>query len=124
MGFPFNGSAPDLGAFESNYITSIVSSMTNPDEFQLFQNFPNPFNPSTNISYNLGKSERVTLSIFNSLGKQIVTLLNGEYQTGGLYMVTWDGNDNAGMPVASGVYFYQIELASGMRSTKKMFLLK
>ena len=124
LGLPYNGDAPDLGAFETDYITSIEEYTFNPSNFQLFQNYPNPFNPTTNISYSLPKTEKVTITVYNSLGQQVVKLVDGENQSGGIHTVTWEGMDNMGMLVATGVYFYSLELESGIVKTKKMLFIK
>ncbi|MCB0259532.1 MAG: pectate lyase, partial [Calditrichaeota bacterium] len=75
LGYPYFGMAPDLGAFESNYVTAIEPGNI-PGDFQLFQNYPNPFNPSTRIAYSLAKAERVTLAVFNALGREVVKLVD------------------------------------------------
>ncbi len=85
--------------------------------FELFQNYPNPFNPSTSIRYNLPVSGFVNIKIFNSLGKEVATLVN-EKQSPGLYRVNWQTSG-----YSSGVYFYRIE-TDGFMQTKKMLLIK
>ena len=123
LGLPYNGEAPDLGAFESNFVNSI-REYTYIDNFQLFQNYPNPFNPTTNIVYSLPKSEKVTLTVLNSLGQQLVKLVDKEEQSAGKYTVTWNGQDETGMLVSTGIYFYRLELESGIVRTRKMFFIK
>ena len=76
--------------------------------FQLLHNYPNPFNPITTIPYRLSKPSQVRLSIYNTLGQEIRTLVNQE-QTAGDYRVTWNGKDNQGNPVASGIYIYRLQ---------------
>ncbi|MBL1212202.1 MAG: T9SS type A sorting domain-containing protein [Ignavibacteriae bacterium] len=88
-----------------------------PNEFKLHQNFPNPFNPTTNILFSIPREEKVVLKIYNVLGKQVSTLLN-EVKPAGTYLITFDGKS-----LASGVYFYSIE-AGTFISTKKFILLK
>jgi hypothetical protein len=94
-----------------------------PRAFWLRQNFPNPFGPSTTISYALpGGGERVQLRIYNIAG-QLVRELVDEPQEAGVYVVDWDGRNATGSRVSSGVYFYRLE--SGSRSTvRKMVVLK
>jgi len=88
----------------------------------LGQNSPNPFNPTTTISFTLPERELVTLSIYDAAGKLVRTLVN-EVRAYGKNQVTWDGRDNAGVAVGSGVYFYR--LAAGKFSeSKKMVMLK
>ncbi len=92
------------------------------DRFQLKQNFPNPFNPSTTISYNLGESVDVSLTIYNEKGEFVKELVN-ENQSQGSHEVVWNGTDSFGKEVSSGTYFYKIETESFTRS-HKMILLK
>ncbi len=97
-----------------------------PTEFSLSQNYPNPFNPSTDIKFQLPVASQVELDILNVLGQKVRTLKN-EYTEPGTYTVTWDGKDRAGIPVASGVYFYRLKAEAGNNSfnqVKKMMMLK
>lgn len=93
-----------------------------PLEYSLSQNFPNPFNPSTAINYTLAHSGKVKLDIFNVLGQKVRTLVDAQ-QGIGAYSVTWDGKDNHGILLSSGIYYYQIQ-ANLYRSVKKMTLVK
>jgi hypothetical protein len=93
-----------------------------PKEFALKQNAPNPFNPTTYISFDLPKACDVQVEIYNVLGQSVRTLVNG-YQEAGSQSVMWDGSDNSGNSVASGVYFYRIN-AGDYSATKKMMMLK
>jgi hypothetical protein len=93
-----------------------------PESVELSQNFPNPFNPETTIAYQLARSTMVEVSVFNSLGQQVMELVNKE-QLAGSYSVIWDGVGSDGTPLASGVYFYRLRTESG-EHTKKMLLLK
>jgi hypothetical protein len=88
-----------------------------PTTFKLYQNYPNPFNPSTTISYDLPVRSRVKLSIYNLLGQEVATLIEGE-QEPGRYNVNFDAS---GLP--SGVYFYRLE-AGNFVEQKKMILIK
>ncbi len=96
-------------------------------DYALAQNFPNPFNPSTQIRYVLGHSGAVTLEVFNVLGQRVRTLRN-EFQPIGTYSAEWDGTNDSGRRMASGVYFYSVRVISNGESvfqqTKKMVLLK
>jgi uncharacterized repeat protein (TIGR01451 family) len=92
------------------------------DDYKLEQNYPNPFNPSTTIRYNVLVSGRVTLKIYDLLGKEIKTLVN-EDQINGKYQTVWNGENNFGSKVSSGVYFYQLK-AGDFIHTKKMIYLK
>jgi hypothetical protein len=90
---------------------------TLPTSFELKQNIPNPFNPITKISYQLPVSSNVNLSIYNTLGQKVATLVS-ERQAAGYYEVKWNATNLAG-----GVYFYLIKTAE-FRDVKKMTLLK
>jgi len=93
-----------------------------PEDFRLEQNFPNPFNPATTISYQLSAVSSVNLSIYNLLAQKIRTIVN-ERQLPDSYQVKWDGKNEAGMPVVSGVYIYRLQSGIGVQ-TKKMILMK
>ncbi len=94
-----------------------------PLEYYLSQNYPNPFNPSTNINYQLKELSSVSLEIFNIVGQQIKVLLDNQIQNPGQYRVSWDGTNQAGSRVATGVYIYRLR-ANSFVSSKKMILLK
>ncbi len=79
-----------------------------PIDFELGQNYPNPFNPTTSIEYTLYKPADVKLMIFNNRGRR-VRQLEKSYQPPGSYQVVWDGKNDAGQAVSSGIYFYQLE---------------
>jgi serine protease len=98
------------------------SEVSLPVGFTLNQNYPNPFNPSTVITYSLTTSADVELIVVNVLGQQIRTLVN-QYQSSGDHSVVWDGRDQGGNQVASGIYFYRMTSA-GAVDTKKMLLMK
>jgi len=93
-----------------------------PLEFTLSQNYPNPFNPSTTILFTLTSAEHVKLIVFNMLGQEVRTLVDQEMMTG-RHNVTWDGRDNRGTQLSSGVYFYRLETKS-LTVTRNMLLLK
>ena len=93
-----------------------------PEAYTLVQNYPNPFNPETTIEYRLPKADEVRLEVFNVLGQHIRTLVDVR-QESGTYTVTWNGLDEEGLPVASGVYFYSLQ-AGEFQDTKSMLLLK
>jgi hypothetical protein len=93
-----------------------------PTVYGLSQNFPNPFNPATEIKYAIPEAGPVKISVFNILGQNVRDLVDDQKQAGA-YSVVWDGKDNYGSSVASGVYFYRIK-ANNFSDTKKMVLLK
>ena len=88
-----------------------------PEAYSLTQNYPNPFNPTTQITFNLPKAGNVTLTVYNTLGQQVATLVNGSLGVGS-HTVTFNANN-----LASGVYFYRLN-AAAYSSTMKMMLLK
>jgi flagellar hook assembly protein FlgD len=88
----------------------------------LYSNYPNPFNPVTSIKFSLAEGKQTTLKIFNSLGQHVRTLVNG-HRNAGSYIVQWDGTNDAGEKVSSGVYFYRLA-AGGFLETKKMILME
>jgi hypothetical protein len=85
-------------------------------------NYPNPFNPSTTIQYQLNSAAEVRLAVYNLKGQLVKTLVNG-YESSGSHLVVWDGLDDRGLAAASGVYFYRLN-AGGCLRTGKMLLLK
>lgn len=101
----------------------ISENISNAVSFELSQNYPNPFNPSTVIEYSIYKSSFVALKIYNCQGKEIYSFINNEYQNPGSYSVLWNGLDNTGAAVPSGLYFYKLE-AGNNSVTRKMIFLK
>ncbi len=112
----------------SVYVYGLVSTdapeekNNRPESFELSQNYPNPFNPTTTIRYFLPKRENVTLEIFNLLGER-VRMLADEEQTAGEHTALWDGKDEKGKTLSSGIYFYQLK-GKEFSKTKKMIFLK
>jgi hypothetical protein len=94
-----------------------------PTEYNLAQNFPNPFNPSTMINFDLPKQSAVTLEIYDVLGQKVKTLVNGETMDPGYYHIIWNGTNQSGSTVSTGIYFYRI-VADKFTSLKKMMFLK
>ena len=113
----YYGFAPDMGAIESPYFSSIQENNALPFKFTLHQNYPNPFNPSTTIEFDLPKSSEVTLKVFNVLGEEVATLVSDRLSTGS-YSYEWDASS-----LASGMYLYHLE-ADKFVSIKKLMLLK
>ncbi len=98
-------------------------SFITPDDYKLLPNFPNPFNPTTNIEYILPLQKKVTVRIYNMLGQVVRTLVNNELKPVGHHSVQWNGLNDTGMKVASGAYIYSLEWGN-FRKTNKMMLLK
>lgn len=102
-------------------LTGIDGNAAIPIKFALEPNFPNPFNPTTSIQYSVGKSARIELRVFDILGQEIRTLVN-EIKNPGTYEVVWDGKNNAGRQVPSGVYFYRLQTAQFTQTRKMLFV--
>lgn len=114
-------SKPEFGDIKIDLATS--NEPTVPTVFALHQNYPNPFNPTTVVLYDLDVASHVNLEVFNVLGQKVSTLVD-EFQEQGHHAVQWDGDDDSGAPVATGVYFYRINAGDNKVETKKMMLLK
>jgi hypothetical protein len=113
------------GAFTTELLTDVKDDEQGsiiPEKFELRQNYPNPFNPVCNIEYALPRSSHITLSIYNILGQKVRMLVD-EYQSAGYKSIRWDGRDNQGREVTSGIYFYRIE-AGDFVQAKRMVLIK
>jgi hypothetical protein len=93
-----------------------------PLSFELFQNFPNPFNPETSIQYQISSNQHVSIILFDLLGKRVTTLVD-KFQNAGRYNVVWNGKDMNGNNAASGVYIYKMT-AGPYENNKKLVLLK
>lgn len=135
--FRFHFTSDNTGTADGWYIddvqinfkpTSVTEEPVSvPTEFSLGQNYPNPFNPITIIRFKVGGERSkvpipITLKIYNILGEKVRTLVDGPKQTGE-YETIWDGKDEKGEEMASGMYFYQLK-AGDLTETKKMVLLK
>ncbi|MHB1688359.1 MAG: FlgD immunoglobulin-like domain containing protein [Ignavibacteriaceae bacterium] len=93
-----------------------------PSQYQLQQNYPNPFNPTTTIQYSLVQPGEIRLGVYNMLGQLVRTLVD-DVQSAGTHSIIWDGSNNAGQKVSSGIYLYQLT-AGNFVSVKKMIMLK
>ncbi len=93
-----------------------------PLSYTLEQNYPNPFNPETNIRFNLARASEVNLSIYNTLGRRVATLIDRSLSAGE-HLAQWDGTDNSGRTVASGLYLYRLDTGD-YTANRKMLLLK
>jgi hypothetical protein len=122
---PFGDNFRNLWFDNSAWPTDVEEEVTEeevPAEFSLSTNYPNPFNPETRIDYFVLETSHVRLEIFNLLGQRIRTLVD-EYQAFGERSVTWDGRDENGQELASGVYLYRLQ-AKDFSQTKKMVLIR
>ncbi|HGY56905.1 MAG TPA: T9SS type A sorting domain-containing protein [Caldithrix abyssi] len=93
-----------------------------PEKMEVAQNYPNPFNPETKIVYKLPKNENIELTVFNIRGQRVRTLLKKQ-QWAGTYEARWDGTDDKGQPVSSGIYFYRLT-AGGQSQIRRMVLIR
>ena len=99
-----------------------LSTIVSPEGYQLNQNYPNPFNPTTTISYNIPQANHVVLKVYDIQGKEITTLVN-EQKSSGQHHISWDGKDNNGLNVTSGLYVYKL-IAGDVVKSNKMILVK
>jgi hypothetical protein len=107
---------------DGEFLSPIVELTTAALTTELRQNQPNPFNPETAISFTLEKSARASVQIYAADGARVRTLLD-EARGAGTHRVTWNGRDDNGQPVSSGIYFYRLT-ADKFSATRKMVLLK
>jgi hypothetical protein len=94
-----------------------------PSEFGLEDNYPNPFNPSTRIKFSIPSDMNITMNIYDVMGRKVNTILSGSHRAG-RYSVTWNGSDQHGRSVSSGIYFYELKGADDLVDTRKMILIK
>jgi hypothetical protein len=111
----------DLSSWEDEDADHLVAQSEVRGETRLIGSYPNPFNPSTSISYTLGEDGFVSLRIYNTIGEEVATLVN-ELQAAGIKSVTWNGRNEAGAAVASGLYFYRLTAGNVVLTEKMMFM--
>ena len=110
----------------SNHLVSGINdkSSSKPLAFELSQNYPNPFNPSTAIGYDLPQAGHVVLEVYNLAGQLVRRLVNGQTEAGH-HRVGWDGRDDFGQTVASGIYLYRLTVDGGrFAAVRRMVFLK
>jgi len=124
-----SGEVIEVGSLDCNYsfwvppITLISETGSHARlDFYLHQNYPNPFNNETTIQYQIFKSSYVVIKIFNMLGEELRTLVN-EQKGVGSHTINWDGKDNSGNSLSSGVYIYSLQ-ADELRKTRRLLLLR
>ncbi|MBN2279175.1 MAG: T9SS type A sorting domain-containing protein [Candidatus Marinimicrobia bacterium] len=101
-----------------------ATSLANvPEEFKLEKNYPNPFNPTTNIRFAIPEQGNVSLVVYDLLGNKIKTLVSSSMKAG-FYNAAWNATNEAGLRVSSGVYFYRLMVGNRIVDTKKMVLMK
>jgi len=101
---------------------SVINQIKIPNEFSLMKNYPNPFNPKTNIQFTVPEQSFVKLFIYDINGKTVYKIINSELKSG-YYNVVWDGTNELGLKVGSGIYFYRLE-AKNFTSSQKMIFIK
>ena len=116
----FSATKDDVWMFVPTGI--IKRNAPKPNSFALHQNYPNPFNPTTTIRFSLDKASLVNLQIYNMIGQQVIELFNEETGTGN-YMVHWDGKNNIGQSVSSGLYFARL-ISKDKIQTIKLLLIR
>ena len=97
------------------------AGMLIPTEYALHDNYPNPFNPITNIKYDIPENTHVTIAVYNTLGQHVIDLVNEE-QAAGYYHMQWNGLNKRGTPVGSGLYFYRLTTSEFTQSEKMTYL--
>jgi hypothetical protein len=110
------------GAINTSYLTNDDEDFILPTEFIVHNNFPNPFNPTTTISYELPKNSFVNIIIYDVLGREVKVLVSGELVSG-FHEIIWNGTNKLGHSVSAGVYFYTVSAGDKVQ-TGKMILLK
>lgn len=103
-------------------LSGVAATEDLPTAYALEQNYPNPFNPTTTINFALPKAGKVDVTVYNLLGQQVNNLVTGDMPAG-VHSVVWDGRNQDGQSVSSGIYFYKIT-AGDFSQTKKMMMLK
>jgi hypothetical protein len=111
----------DIGAYEFDPPTDAGETPRYANDLE--QNYPNPFNPATTIEYSIARPGHVTLRVYNVAGQLVRTLVDENQAPGPVRIARWDGRNETGNPVASGVYLYQLE-APGFTRTKKMVMVR
>jgi len=103
-------------------LTQVLDEITTPQSYRLYQNFPNPFNPTTNIEFTIPKPGEIKLVIYNLMGQKVKTLVQGHYPAG-RHRIVWDGTNDSHELVASGIYFYRFK-SDNFITTRKCILLR
>ena len=94
-----------------------------PEDYRLIQNYPNPFNPTTTIEYFLPVANNISLTIYNMVGQEVITLVNKSMMDAGSHSVVWNGVDRDGFPVSSGTYIYELRYGN-MSKVRQMTFMK
>ena len=114
----------DIGVFLATGLTAIFDDeLIESNSASLYQNYPNPFNATTTISFSISEDGKIDLSIYNIKGQRVKTLTDTHYEKGN-HSVIWDGEDDSGNNVVSGIYFYKLKVDGKSEAVKKCLLLK
>ena len=113
---------PRTVTFDAGWVLSVDEEMGIPDVFALHQNYPNPFNPVTTIRFDVPQESHIRMDIYNILGQRVRTLVNSHMQAG-YHATRWNGTNDMGKPLSSGMYIYRIH-SSEFTSVKKLVLMK
>ena len=116
------GNGPRTITFDAGYALGVGDELGVPDVFALHQNYPNPFNPVTTIRFDIPQESHVRMDVYNVMGQRVRTLMNGTMQPG-FHAVRWDGTNDMGKSLASGMYIYRIQ-SSKFTSVKILVLMK
>jgi len=122
VGIPYNGPAPDLGAFETDEVTGLSVEPPVPATFEVFQNYPNPFNPTTTFVYQIPEPGVVTVQIVDLTGRT-VRRMAADHSEPGSYQIQWGGVSDGGTPVASGIYYAAVRFGL-QRTVVKLQLVR
>lgn len=121
----YRGNYQRTGYFGDNKVVTEVEDLAIvPIEPVLNQNYPNPFNPLTNISFNLSADSKVDLNVYNIRGQKVRVLADAEFRVSGVQNIQWNGEDDNGSKVGSGIYFYKLKVDNSTVDVKKCILLK
>ena len=104
-----------------SHTATVRVTSNEPLTYALYDNFPNPFNPSTTIRYSLKDAQHTKLTIYNALGQKIRTIVD-EPRAAGIHTIQWNGRNDSGWQVSSGVYFYRIEAGKFVQTRKMMMV--
>ena len=113
----------DIGVFLATNLTSTDDQQIETVSFVDLSNYPNPFNPSTTINFSIKNDSNVELSIYNLKGQKIKTLAHNDF-TKGPHSIVWNGDDESGKSVSSGIYYYKLKINGKTEAVKKCLLLK
>lgn len=107
--------------YKADFSVDVYEPTSLPEKFNLYQNYPNPFNPSTTIRFKIPERSNVSIKVYNILGKEIKILINENLPTGE-HFIQWDGKDNQGSPLSSGIFFIQMRAGQYQQTIKAVVL--